>query len=493
MDKTSKMLLTDTFEVIGKWFLSADDSESNWIDGILRYSPQRIVLELFGMFHEKDPCGFCEAPSHPIVYGFSESGEKLTLFGCLSAQASVRTPGFDTASYTVNKFYVGTKFVDEESKIMQEAILTFTNIDAWLKYQILSYRYSSDHKKFECIIDFNSPYLNKKRYEILSESIELNEEISFKVKYPNDFFLNEKTEIIINRNYRMCSIDKQPLSANTLFENMQKLRRLLSLLIGNPMYFSYIDFNLPKDINESFDGEKHEVKNNCRLFFLQVGDIENCKHLSPNKPHSILIKRKDIANNIDEIINNWYKEQDKLSEIVNGFISDLYLPAYLENKFLSVARGLESYHRFYIKENTQESDATLVDDRSKLIKFIEAEISEENKDLFLSNAIHEYEMSFRKRLKYLLKMIPEEIKTSLLEIAKSRERDRFITTIVETRNYFTHRDSFDNYPNAATSHAELLKLTNKLSIILQYFCLTQIGVDRQVVKSKILDYYWRTV
>ena len=51
---------------------------------------------------------------------------------------------------------------------------------------------------------------------------------------------------------------------------------------------------------------------------------------------------------MESVFDHWFQEQEQLSEIASPYISDLYLPAYVENKYLNVVRGLETYHRFFI-------------------------------------------------------------------------------------------------------------------------------------------------
>ena len=67
------------------------------------------------------------------------------------------------------------------------------------------------------------------------------------------------------------------------------------------------------------------------------------------------------------------------------------------------------------------------------------------------------------------------------------QKNKLISTIVDTRNYFTHRDDKAKYANIVGDDKTLDVLTDQLSVLLQYFCLTRIGIDPAVVEQRLLD------
>ena len=67
------------------------------------------------------------------------------------------------------------------------------------------------------------------------------------------------------------------------------------------------------------------------------------------------------------------------------------------------------------------------------------------------------------------------------------QKNKLISTIVDTRNYFTHRDDKAKYANVVSDDKTLDVLTDQLSVLLQYFCLTHIGIDPAVVEQRLLD------
>jgi len=491
MSKAIGKMLTDSFEVKGIWALEESDLE-NGIDGILRYSPKEIVLELIGSFDNVFSYFNIKDRTQLTIYGFSENAERFTLLGCIPKEAYKNAPGFDTCTYSVNRFYAGTNYIkNEEEPLLTEAAFSFTNIDIWMDFSVLRYFSDEEYRKAGCMVEIDSQQCRKNKVEISSIGMILSEEFRYSIKYPSDYFLSETAKITINRFYSFLPQTKELMSPQAMLTNIQLIRRLLAFLLGKEMYFTYIEFHLPDKIETYFEEETYVLEEHCRMFFKQVGDITKAKHLS-QQDFSILLKRSDIKDNLEHILNTWFVEQEKLGECVNAYISDLYLPAYIENKFLNVVRGIETYHRFFI-ENGEENEAedlavkpNLEEDYHKILAYINTNISAENRDYFLARINYVDEMNLRKRLKSLLLLTPSALYTRLFGNMTSHQQKKIIAQVIDTRNYYTHRDEKKNYKNVLDSGFELMRLTNKLSILLQYFCLTQIGVDSGVAVQRLI-------
>lgn len=312
-----------------------------------------------------------------------------------------------------------------------------------------------------------------------NENYTLSEKYGWRKNYAEDYFLDEKSSISIQRYYHLAKDDNVYSAPCVLFDMIQDLRRLLVLLIDRPMYLSYIEF---ANINDNTDKESR-----VRLFYIQVGDIDNAKKLSPVQPKSILIRKSDINDYFEKILCFWFINKKELREIIAPCISDLYVPSYVEVEFLNLSRGLESYHRFFVKQ-TSEEQSNVPDEREverkKIIEFIQKHISAEYKDDFIGRVNYEKEETFRQRLNGLMKNFPEELNKQLFGMINTK---RIISQIVDTRNYLTHRDSLLKYNNAISDFTELAEINKKLKIVFKFYCLILIGVDRTVVERRLLE------
>lgn len=490
-----KERLTDTFEIKGMWYLPNQTFGTDEVQGILRYSPQQIVLELIGTFGDRDPFCCTDKPSGITIYGFSDNGKWVTLLKCFPKKAHMHAPGFDTVSYIVNRFYIGTQLIeDEDHESVVDSLFSFTNLDAWLTYGGLHERRLPNEKRVEYINDYGRVFSEKAEVNIFSQKQKLIEELSYSTIYPKEFFLEEKVELIFNRFYRLKSSENELCSLNYAFDNIQRIRRLLALMLGIPMYYSYIEFTLPSRKEILGDGTEYEHKNGCKMFFNQVGDITKVNKLSRNTPKALLIRHSDIKACMEDVFNHWFEEQEEMSEITSAYINSLYLPTYMEASFLNIARGLETYHRCFVKdrktqiEDRDEKVGNLEKERALIISYINNTIPAEDRPYFTERVCYENEESLRKRLTMLFNLTPPKLMSHLFGNISSKEKKGIINKIVDTRNYYTHRDSKTKYPHVINSNGELYALIDKLSVLLQFFCLSHIGIDADVVERRLIEH-----
>ena len=99
----------------------------------------------------------------------------------------------------------------------------------------------------------------------------------------------------------------------------------------------------------------------------------------------------------------------------------------------------------------------------------------------------EEEQSFRKRINELLTSLSPKFSKFLFGEMTSKTRNKLVSTIIDTRNYYTHRDEKTKYPNVVKNHKELDDITKQLFSILQFYCLTFIGVDSQIVEQRLME------
>lgn len=493
MEKAKTHYLLDSFEIEGRWYLPGENVDEDGVFGTLKFSPDEIVLHVQGSFAGYDV--FDDDINDKLtIFGYSNNGEHISLFGCSLSSASQSYPGFLSSSYYVSKFYGGDFVVEDESVLENyEADFSFLNLDAWLQYQAMTFSFSKELKSAEIQIDMDSKRIDKRSYSVRSAGIKISEEISYVIQHPQDWFLEEATKVSFRRNYHVSLDGSDMISFQMLFEFMQNYRRLLVLLVGAPMYFSYIEFEAP-DGKIEFKGEERTRFQKVRLFYRQVGDIVNSRHLSPHKPRSILLRHSDIAEHFDDIINKWYDEQEAFQNVSSAFISDLYLPGYVENEFLNCAKGLEAYHRYFVDVkrvcNKEDSNAEREADCQKIIDFIERNVLEKNQNYFISRVNYKEETTFRIRLKNLVDELPENLKTILLGGNNTRSRNKFIIQVVDTRNFLTHRGNKSGYKNAINEIVPLMRTARQLSWILQYYCLTEAGIDPVVAEKRLCEKWY---
>ena len=154
----------------------------------------------------------------------------------------------------------------------------------------------------------------------------------------------------------------------------------------------------------------------------------------------------------------------------------------------------ETYHRCFVKdrktqiEDRDEKVGDLEKERALIISYINNTIPAEDRPYFTERVCYENEESLRKRLTMLFNLTPPKLMSHLFGNISSKEKKSIINKIVDTRNYYTHRDSKTKYPHVINSNGELYALIDKLSVLLQFFCLSHIGIDADVVERRLIEH-----
>ncbi len=484
--KVKVLSLLDTFNIDGKWFLPGQDIDSDGIYGTVVYDLKSISLRMQGAFDESVTVGPDRKNNIITILGISNMGERFTLLGCSVDHMQYSYPGYPTSSFYVSKCYVGDYFIENENDIEDlEVELSYLNMDAWMQYPVINSSYSEDGK---CTleIDLLSPDSDRAKYIVHDSELSLSEEVKYKIANPKDYLQDEAIGVSINRFYRICPMDEQKISITKVFEFMQQYRRLLVMLIGVPVYFSYIDYSIPGEAYKNGTKET-KTRKHVRFFFSQVGDPLKTKRINPSDPFSMLLRRSEIKADLGGIINKWVSNTEKYNNSCASYISDLYLPSYIETTFLNVAKGLEAFHRFFAEKEQDKKDQVLESERNRIIDFIKNNVSKDNLDYFISRVNYQDDITFGRRVKELIKQLPEELRNRLFGPLNSKERNKLVTQIVQTRNYWTHRDRVDEYPEAIISPMELMDTIHKLRVVLQYYILISLGIDDKLIERRLIE------
>ncbi|MBF0847775.1 hypothetical protein IR145_09965, partial [Streptococcus danieliae] len=67
--------------------------------------------------------------------------------------------------------------------------------------------------------------------------------------------------------------------------------------------------------------------------------------------------------------------------------------------------------------------------------------------------------------------------------------DSITNSLVQTRNYYTHGDDVENYPQAITDTIEQLNITSTLNQIIKYYIFKELGMlnkNKEII-NKIIE------
>ncbi len=187
----------------------------------------------------------------------------------------------------------------------------------------------------------------------------------------------------------------------------------------------------------------------------------------------MLFRYQQIQDRAETIINNWIDAYDQFNPAFSLYFSvKTGSQKYLDGKFLALVQGLETYHR-------RKSDEKLMDELEfkELVENIVSKCPEERKKWLTGRLQHGNEINLRKRISRIIEPFKEFIGTN-------EERNKIITSIVDTRNYLTHYDE-SSKPNIA-SGIDLFYLCLKMEAFFQLHFLQLLSFTPNEIKS-ILD------
>ena len=149
----------------------------------------------------------------------------------------------------------------------------------------------------------------------------------------------------------------------------------------------------------------------------------------------MLFRFKEIQNDAEKKINNWLKSSEKFANAFRlYFLAKVGTQTYLEEKFLTLAQGLEAYHQRIESKRTK----------------------------------------FEKRLNKIIEPFKDIFGTN-------EKRQALIDSIIVTRNYLTHNDL--SLKQKAAKGKDLWILCLKMEVLFELHLLKLIGFSEKEIKS----------
>lgn len=485
----------EKFEIHGRWFLPNQEVEEG-ISGTLYYSPERITLNLDGIFEDEEDTN---SPSFRSfdgampekIYGFSRKGERLTLFGCHQTNVQRNHPGYGVSTFNIDSFISGRQYIqNEEEGVFNEVAFSTNHLNQWFETNPYDVEYTQEEGGSDYIerLTIDTPTLKKNlmEYPVSSKNMVIKE--SFTKNSHHD--LKQKNTLHYSFEYFFRSIfeSTKKQSLKSIQTTISSFRNLLTFLVGKPLHFSVVTLYM-EDIKPAGDDGKR-IPDKYHWFFRQIGETKTQK-----KPQFIFSYR-ELKDNFGNILNMWFEKEEDMKLITDAHVGQLYLPTYLENQFLESIRNLESYHRIFYEDKKSlqkekkegKQDESLNHYKEQIKRFIEKHIENEQDRLYFEERIdYTSETDLRSRIKYLIEHLPESLQEKI--ILGREDKDVFLTEVIHTRNYWTHGDKTKRYKKRITDASKLFYTNEKLRILLEFYLFKEIGVPGKEIEEKLLDHY----
>lgn len=500
--KLSEYSMNVKFDVLGIWYLQGS-SLNEGLKGILHHDDEFIELELFDSFNDS----FMDDDKYlkiDTIYGFSQNGKHLVLNDCFSTKMTYSMPGFSMTNYSVSSFYIleipleerylGTDLTQvldriflDETLLVESLEFSTNHLDAWLKNSVLKSYYGPRNEEtnfFSSGFRYNLGEYNEKKYYIPSSDVILKDG----VRVNKNIDQLHTLATLKNKSYlKLSSMVGLERKFDDLFDITNSIKKLMELLNASALHFEYLEF-ICKTIeldDPRFGKYKQFIKG--RYFYKQVGMINN----NPKFRSRFVIPEIDSI--FENILNEWFNKKNQLDFIIDNYLNDLYLPNYYtETKLLNSLRSLEIYYRNFVKyKNIEDENQEVIDTCTEnIIDFIDEQIPKEHQKYFLDRISYVGEDSLNKKLQYLLRNVPDKLFDEFIRVEgkkKSRTISSLAHSLVQTRNYYTHGDNIELYPNRIQGGINLFYADKKVRKIVEYYVFKELGLQEDVIMKNLLS------
>lgn len=310
----------------GEWWLP--ESPNNKIFGTLSVNPTRNELELFGSFIDLGS----EVYSFQIILGKIGSGELVTLYQNSLAKISENIGKGNTSLRLSTRYvFIGKHFESKECIKFSSVEFSFSGLSEWVSHDILTTKYISD-KKEKKLKEFRVSFTPKDDVihridAIKSELIISNTWSNQSNKYDYEFTHNSYLELNPNASHNFDWFNKILLS----------IKRLFTLLLGSPIYFDKIRFQM--DFDDSKDNYFDEI------------DFYERDYILPKKQDftNQFISYPQVSKEFNSILDNWFNivYKNKLDVPLKLYTDTFYEKVIRPNLyFIAVYLSLEGFIRY---------------------------------------------------------------------------------------------------------------------------------------------------
>jgi len=399
----------------GHFFLPSNKDRK--IPGILTFANDKGTnVELIGALSSP-------ASSHPIIHGYTSHGDSLTLYQTFDTNFSFGTNGFSTCNLYARYLFKGLLFDSQNDLLFRKIRIKYNLLTDWLNVC----------KSFEIKTD----QVNR------TIAIKQNPSEKLEVQLPNDILLriNFYSSLKMDGAPIKAAVIKQESYIEFVCQKRIRFEYLMDLVkhFQNFITFSTLKTVFPTEvvINFKLRGDKQfrEAEIMFPISFIKEYDSGKINQ------YDFIIPYTAIEHKFDFIIYQWFKKREKLNPIISEFCSVYYSQQmFPEDKFLSIARCLESFHRDFRNS-------------SKISNF--------NRYLDLYK---EGRLTFNK-------------------ILKERSSIKFCEKLKDIRNDLTHNNPTRN--KGKRNIRELMRMTDKARIIFVSALLREIGLSNREIKARL--------
>ena len=197
--------------------------------------------------------------------------------------------------------------------------------------------------------------------------------------------------------------------------------------------------------------------------------------------HDVPFPYHVVRQDLPAILEIWFRERELLRPVHDLFFASFYnRHLNIEFQFQGLIQALESLHR-RLHKGLYTSKTKYEKCKQGLTAAIPVDLSKDHRDALKNRIKYGNEYSLRKRLTLMGRQLNAQTRRFI-----DNDFKRFISSVVETRNYLTHFDS--DLKAKAMSTEDMVVATFSLRLLLTVYLFKRIGMRERAAVEVIKEH-----
>lgn len=433
--------MVETHEYRGYWWLPSD--EPSKLSGTLTVTRGDAKLDVLGHFgrelldrSEKEEVYSIAPASQSRIFGITTAGKRVTLETCTLGNSTISYPGIPTTTYRPRIVLLGVWFTEGEEVSFDEIAIRTSELDTWTCVSGFSGGVRTEEQP-------DTGHVIATAYDIhfepppsivipLDDGDEARIDFAYQVK-PGTTEANVSQEASLFLRYAKLRCLEE------VFASVGQVRDFLSLAVGQPVTVLSVT---------GFRDELLETGSTSRQSVQVLWEIPHNPEPTRRPRHTIemLFTLPEVEPIISKVMRAWFSRYEVLGPVFNLYFGMLYhRDMYSDVRFLSYAQAIETY-----------------DFRRRDVKLARGN-----------------RLTLRKRVHDVINKCPSV--RDKIAGTTSPEQNGFVSSFVNSRNYYTHYNP--DLEEKAASGVALLLLTVQLRTIIEMSLLRELGFSCDAIDN----------
>lgn len=460
--------MNERFEYIGEWFLPSNKDYR--IYGTLSYIPlEGIELRLYGSFEDSPMMALDTDQS--IILGITSDSKHITLSDCLVTQRGSaklvvgEEIGKPNITYSPRYLLKGIHIENMEDMTFNKVSAEIFNLGEWLDISGFDIKDNYEHKTVS--VNYKLP-----------QPIEF--EITQKLKGKFSFGLSG----LIHTRYQKSADIDQKVEFEVESQQEETIEDLLKYIFTFQNLISLALYKSTYPLSISLEGSKHRMDyGEGKIINKRIDLYFSSRSIRFDEDEKLdiemLFTYKNLGDNPNEIIKNWYLKYEMLEPAFNLLLEQFYNKGFTENTFLNLAQSAETFHvRIHDRPRIPQEEYTKM--KNDILNSAPSQYHSWLKEQFNFGNY----LNLHSRLTELIEKYSNDILDKVLG-----DKTKFVTDVKNSRNYYTHYDK--RLEKKALKGADLFYLSERLKILLVCAFLMEAGITKEMIVSYLERIKWR--